>query len=140
MSRVLEQLKKAERDRERVIAERKRLESEADAAQAARDRAEREATRDIPMPKPAPAPTVQGRKLPFGMATLILIGGISIAMFFAGEDKIVNEPVVPVAAPKATPFVGAITAPPAPAVAAFELKLDRDLESFGRRLQGKQKP
>ncbi len=124
MSQILDQLKRAEAEREHLIAERRRIETEADAALAARERAESGPQRPV-LREPAPAPK---RRLLAGLVAFAFIAAMSVALLFPGEKQSAQKEM-----PARTPVI----AVPA---AHFELKLDRDLESFARRLQEKEKP
>ena len=133
MSKILEQLKQAEERRQRIVAERKRVESEADAALAARDLDERTGrARDEAQVRAAAEaarlaterggqPEYSG-KIRWLAAGAVVAAGIFSVFFFFGAS---NE--------KETAAVGS------PA-AGFPLKLDRDLESFAKRLQEKERP
>ena len=124
MSQILDQLKRAEAERERLIAERRRIETEADAALAARERAESGPQRPV-LRELAPA---SKSWLLAGIAALACVAALSAALLFSGEKQSTQ---------KEAPARTAAIAVPA---AHFELKLDRDLESFARRLRDKEKP
>ena len=124
MSQILDRLKQAEQERERVIAERKRLEAEADAALAAREREQirqQEPRAAPPLPPKAQTPQQQSR-----FAAAVAIAAAMAVVFWVGTlmpRNAANLPAEP--APKA--FVPAVRAAPA------LFKLDSDLEAFAAR-------
>ena len=123
MSQILNQLKRAEAERERLIAERRRIEAEADAALAAREREE-----FVPPPaarKPAPAPR---RRLLAGLAALASVAAASVVLFLLGEDQ--------TAQPPAPVRPAALSVP----TARFELRLDHDADGFAARVRERERP
>lgn len=125
MSRILDQLREAEVQRERVVAERRRLEAEADAALAAREIDDR---RDISANPAAPergaAQSTRERAAPpspSANTTWMAIGATLVSCLAVGVLYFKQEPQ------------------PRPQ-GVFQLKLDRDLESFAKRVQEKEKP
>ena len=126
MSQILDKLRLAEAERQRIVAERKRLEAEADAALAAREMEERAGR--APAVVRADAPARERRKIerrtraspPAGSRTRLAVGAALALCLAAGVALFRQEPK------------------PVPQ-RAFELKLDRDLESFAQRLAEKEK-
>ena len=132
MSQILDRLKQAEQERERVIAERKRLEAEADAALAAREREQilQQEPRIVPpmppVPPMQPPPKAQTPQQQSRVAAGIAIAVALAVVFWVGTlmpRNAANLPAEP--APKA--FVPAVRAAPA------LFKLDSDLEAFAAR-------
>ena len=134
MSQILNHLKRAEAERERVITERKRVESEADAGLAARER-EEAVSRAPQGAHSGPAPRAQKRGLGPGLGLgLVVIAGITVALPFAGD--LFRKASAPTAspAPSAPPAPAVVAAPAAPA-GRIELRLDRDAEGFAARVR-----
>ena len=148
MSQILDRLKQAEQERERVIAERKRLESEADAALAAH---EREQNLQQQEPRAAPPPPVQPRaqtpqqkaQTPQQQSRMAATVAIAVAMavvFWVGTlmpRKPMQEPAVRSeerAARAVAPEPVAAVRPGAPAL----FKLDTDLDAFAARAKLKE--
>lgn len=142
MSRILEQLKKAEQDRERLVAERKRLELEADAALAAQDREERGRTPPVAEPAPPPRPEQVRKQAQQPVQKPVqnqvpqqsrFAAGLAMAaalavVFWVGT--LVSRPA-PVPAP-----LPAARAPEKPAAPEL-FKYDRDVDAFAARLREK---
>jgi uncharacterized membrane protein YccC len=136
VSQILDRLKQAEQERERVIAERKRLEAEADAALADRERDQilQQAGRSAPLPPAQPraqTPQQQSRA-----AAAIAIAVAMGVVFWIGT-LVPRKP--------ATSTTPAVQAPeparPAarePAAAPALFKFDTDLDSFAVRAKGKE--
>lgn len=127
MSKIFEQLKQAEEQRERIVAERKRLEAEADAALAAHERERQQHASLDPAPERAKAEERGGQpesaeKIRWLAAGAVVAAGIFSVFFFYGTSN-----------KKETAAVGSPGG-------GFQLKLDRDLDSFAKRLQEKEKP
>jgi hypothetical protein len=137
MSEILNRLKQAEAERERVIAERKRLEAEADAALDAREReefvrSEQLASRPVPPPQPAlpvqPTPQQSSR-----LAAAVAMAAALAVVFWIGT-LMPRKPATPAVAP---PPAAAVSAP-APARTPPELfRLERDLDAFASRVKDK---
>jgi len=131
MSKIIDKLREAEAQRERIVAERKRLETEADAALAAREREEQtgRASAEAPrMPRADPeaerlvdqrrkiernssAPS-RGSRTWFAIGVALLLC-LAMGAFFFRQTPEPRHPGV------------------------FELKLDRSLESFAQHLKEK---
>jgi hypothetical protein len=125
VSRILDKLRAAELQRESVVAEHKRLEAEADAALAAR---ESDASRALSAYPEAPAggaaQTARGRAAPPASTAITawMAIGVTLALCLAIGVLYFRQ-----------------EAQPRPQ-GVFQLKLDRDLESFAKRVQEKEKP
>lgn len=126
MSQILNQLKLAEAERERLIAERRRIETEADTALAARER-EESGPRPPLLREPAPAPK---RRLLAGLAALACIAALSAALLFTGEKQSTQQEV---------PARSAVIAVPAAPATPFELRLDRNADGFAARVREKER-
>ena len=144
MTKILEQLKQAEAQRQRVVAERKQLEDEANAALAAYEREERARRAAAATPPLDPASRaeagrdaarqpLQGKRVLAGVA--VLIAAALIAVFwgipFAPQED-------------AQTYRGAATLPEAGALVEargdpLRLKLDRNLGAFAARVREKEK-
>jgi hypothetical protein len=125
MSEILNRLKQAEAERERVIADRKRLEAEADEALAQRDRDEFIAWQQVaarPVPeREAPPSRPASSRLAAGLAMAAALG----VVFWLGT-------MVPRAGTPPRPTAPVVVAPALkPAVVLFQL--DRNLEGFARK-------
>jgi hypothetical protein len=144
VSQILNRLKQAEEERQRVIAERKRLETEADAALAEREheelvRAQQDAERPIarpqaPQPAPPAAETPQQRSR---FAAALAIGVAMAAVFWVGT-LVPQKPEIVVQAPAPAPVPAiAIPAPAAKAPPPGLFRMDGDLDAFAARLKDK---
>ena len=141
MSRILEQLKQAEEQRERLIAERRRLEAEADAALAAREREERrfppaEPTRvaeSAAATAPRAAPPVPTPQQQSRVAAAVAMAVAMAVVFWVGT-LVSRPPAAP--DPVARVPETALRAPDLPAAPAL-FRLDRDLDAFAARLREK---
>ena len=148
MSQILNRLKQAEEERQRVIAERKRLETEADAALAEREReemvrAQQHAERPVAAPQaPQPAPpsvqraaeTPQERSR-FAAALAI---GVAMAVVFWVGTLVPQKPEIVVRAPDPAPMPATATPAPAPKSPPPALfRMDGDLEAFAARVKDK---
>jgi hypothetical protein len=142
MSEILNRLKQAEAERERVIAERKRLESEADAALDAREReefvrSEQLAARPVQAPQQAlpaqPTPQQSSR-----LAAAVAMAAALAVVFWIGT-LMPRKPAAPAMAPPPAAAVStAAPAPPPPARTPPELfRLERDLDAFASRVKDK---
>ena len=127
MSQILNGLKRAEAERELLIAERKRIEAEANAALASREREETVPQQSVAR-RLGPAPK---RRLLAGLAALVCIAALSAALLFSGEKQSTQKEV------PARPAVVAVPAVPA---AQFELRLDRNADSFAARAREQERP
>jgi len=133
MSEILDRLKQAEAERERVIAERRRLEAEADAALAARER--EEARRLGGQPPPAVQPVAPApRPAPRRSWGALLVATLALAAGYAAGLR--NGPAPPSARAPAAPAPAAAPVEATPAGDPLPLKLDADLPSFSARLAG----
>ena len=125
MSEILNRLKQAERERERVVAERRRLETEADAALGAREREELGRRIDADPAPVAPAASRSAAPAPvrgawrWGLAGLAIGLAVSFVMRFEGTPAQKD------------------TAAASPGKS--ELILDRDVEGFAARAREKEK-
>jgi hypothetical protein len=133
MSKILEQLKQAEEQRERLIAERKRLEAEADAALAAREREER--YRNSPAAQAAAEPALPPRGAPPAAHTPQQQSRLAAGLAMAAALAVVFWVGTLVSRPAATPAPAA-RAPEKPAAPEL-FKYDRDVEAFAARLREK---
>jgi hypothetical protein len=141
MTRILEQLKQAEAQRERVVAERKQLEAEANAALAAHEREERarHAAATAPPVDPASqakagaAQQPQDKRVLAGVAVMIAVALIAV---FWGVPFSPQEDAVTYRGAAMVPETGAqIEARGDP----LRLKLDRDPGAFAARVRAKEK-
>jgi hypothetical protein len=140
MSEILNRLKQAEAERERVIAERKRLEAEADAALDAREReefvrSERLAARPMP-PQPAQAaqPTPQQSSR---LAAAVAMAAALAVVFWIGT-LMPRKPATPAVAPLPAAAVSTPAPAPPPVRMPPELfRLERDLDAFASRVKEK---
>jgi hypothetical protein len=125
VSKILDKLREAEVQRERVIAERRRLETEANAALAAREINDgRALSANAAAPARAAAPTAREPAAPpssSASTAWMAVGAALVLCLAIGVLYFRQEPQ------------------PRPQ-GVFQLKLDRDLESFARRVQEKEKP
>ncbi|HEY6966938.1 MAG TPA: hypothetical protein VI229_05655 [Burkholderiales bacterium] len=142
MSQILNRLKQAEEERQRVIAERKRLETEADAALAEREReemvrAQQGAERPVAPPQaPPPAQTVAETPQQRSRFAAALAIGVAMAVVFWVGTLVPQKPEIVV---QATAPVQAV-ATPAPAAKAPPpelFRMDGDLDAFALRLKDK---
>jgi hypothetical protein len=144
VSQILNRLKQAEEERQRVIAERKRLETEADAALAEREReemvrAQQRAERPVAAPQapqtaPPAAETPQQRSR-FAAALAI---GVAMAVVFWVGTLVPQKPEIVVRAPDPAPMPAAATPAPAPKSPPPALfRMDGDLEAFAARVKDK---
>lgn len=138
MSQVLNRLKQAEADRERVIAERRRLEAEADVALAELEREEGSARAQAASAPPALPPTVHTRAVREAAVrrswgTFAIVAALACA-FLLGTlvSRESGPPKVP--APAAQPAVAA--AVPAAKAPPALFRLEQDSEGFGARAAG----
>ena len=139
MSKIIDQLRQAEEQRERFVAERKRFEAEADAALAAREREERRLPPAAPtrLGEPAAAsraaPPARSPQQQSRVAAAVAIAAAMAVVFWVGT--LVSRPP---AAPDSVPRVPetALRAPDLPAAPAL-FRLDRDLDAFAARLREK---
>ena len=127
MSKILDKLREAEAHREQIIAERKRLEAEADAALAAHEIEERSARPGAGRNEAQSLVTIETQRLAAAASSSgragIAIGAVLLLCLAIGVLYFKQEPELN----------------PKPQ-GAFELKLDRDLESFAKRLPENEKP
>jgi hypothetical protein len=130
VSQILDRLKQAEQERERVIAERKRLEAEADAALAAHEREQllQQEPRAV-LPPPA-RPKEQTPQQQSRLAAAVAIAVAMAVVFWVGT-LMPRNPANPPAEPAPKALV------PAPRAAPALFKLDSDLEAFAARTQDK---
>jgi hypothetical protein len=145
VSEILNRLKQAEAERERVIAERRRHEAEADAALAEREREEqarmlqqaerpvaRQPARAQPpqsAPRASQEPTPQQRSR---LAAGVAIGAAMAVVFWVGTLVPQQQPEPVVKAPP-VPAVRPITPAKAPPPALF--RMDQDLDAFASRVK-----
>ena len=140
MSKILEQLRQAEEQRERLIAERRRFEAEAEAALAAREREEHRLAPAEParFAEPAAAsraaPPVQTPQQQSRVAAAIAIATAMAVVFWVGT--LVSRPPAleaPLRAAEPAALARAHDLAAAPAL----FRLDRDLDAFAARLREK---
>ena len=139
MSQILNRLKQAEEERQRVIAERKRLEIEADAALAEREREERvRAQQHAERPVAAPPSAQRAAETPqqrsrFAAALAI---GVAMAVVFWVGTLVPQKPEIVVRAPEPAPMPATATPAPAPKSPPPALfRMDGDLEAFAARVK-----
>ncbi len=138
MTKILEQLKQAEAQRERIVAERRRLEEEANAALAAQERdelARRAAASERRSDPVAQAkaersnvqPPPQDRRVLAGVAVIIAVALIAVfwgSRFAPREDAATYRAAAAQFGARGDPL---------------RLKLDRDLGAFAARAREKEK-
>ncbi|HEY8069349.1 MAG TPA: hypothetical protein VIF38_10705 [Burkholderiales bacterium] len=168
MSQILDKLKRAEAERQRIVAERKRLEAEADAALAAREMEERTGRAPAAIRVDAHAAPAPDAEAPWESRPRDDAAGRALAAADAETARLADERRKIERRPRAASAAGsrtrlAIGAALALCLAAgvalfrqepkqelkpelkpgpqraFELKLDRNLESFAQRAAGKEK-
>ena len=142
MSQILNRLKQAEEERERVIAERKRLEAEADAGLAEREREELALARQRgellvgAQPASQSAQQLAPEATPQQRSRFAAALGIAVAMvvvFWVGT--LMPRKAAPPVAIAPTPPVPVPAAPPAPREPPQLFTLDRDLDAFAARVK-----
>ncbi len=134
VSLILNRLKQAEAERERLVAERKRAEAEADAALAAYEREQALQPRAAVMQQaPAAGKAAKTRAAPPAATAIpaLVLAGLAAAAGFSAALLITDSPA---------PTPPAPIAPAPPAAPAFnsELRLDRDAEGFAARAKEKE--
>ena len=134
MSQILNRLKQAEEERERVIAERKRLEAEADAALFARDREQilQQEQRAAPLLPPV-KPNTQTPQQQSRVAAAVAIAVAMAVVFWIGT--LVPRPPAASAVQPPQPAPPALA--PAARAAPVLFKLDGDLDAFAARVTEK---
>ncbi len=160
MSKILDQLKQAEAQRQKIIAERKRLEAEADAALAALEREQRgqppqpavpaEATRPEPAPTAAEAERLESARERRRAEDRLLRDAQARAQAEqprarpdAGQGRWLRASLLAAVVVVLTYFLlpgdgrKAARVAVEPAEGAFQLKLDRDDEGFAARLRAR---
>jgi hypothetical protein len=138
MSQVLNRLKQAEADRERLIAERRRLEAEADAALAEREREEgavHTQAESVPPALPAAVHTraVQEATARRSWGTFAIVAALACAFLLGtlvSRESAAPKAPAPAAPPAIAAAVPAAKAPPA------LFRLEQDSEAFGARAAG----
>src|SRR4029077_5323761 len=141
VSQILDRLKQAEQERERVIAERKRLEAQAAAALAAREREQIVQQQEPRAAPPLPAqPKAQTPQQQSRMAATIAIAVAMAVVFWIGTlmpRKPLQEPAVRTEERAARAVAPEPTVPARPAAPAL-FKLDTDVDAFAARAKGKE--
>lgn len=143
MTKILEQLKQAEAERQRVVAERKQLEDDANAALAAYEREERARRAAAMTPPLGPVSQVKGakgaarepqqdRRVLAGVAVAIAAALTAVfwGIWFAPQKDAARE------------FKAAVSPPAAQMQARgdpLQLKFDQDVGSFAARVREKEK-
>jgi hypothetical protein len=144
VSQILNRLKQAEEERQRVIAERKRLEAEADAGLAEREReemvrAQEHAERPVAQPQAPqsaqPAAETPQQRSRFAAALAI---GVAMAVVFWVGTLVPQKPEIVVQAPASAPVRASAAPAPAAKTPPPELfRIDGDLDAFAARLKDK---
>ena len=141
MSEILNRLKQAEAERERVIAERKRLEAEADAALDARERDEFVRSEQLaarPMQPQVALPAQPTPQQSSRLAAAVAMAAALAVVFWIGT-LMPRKPAAPALAPP--PATAVSTAAPAQALPVRTppelFRLERDLDAFASRVKDK---
>jgi hypothetical protein len=134
MSEILNRLKQAEAERERVIAERRRLEAEADAALAEREReefvrGEQRAARPVTPQQPVqPTPQQSSR-----LAAAVAMAAALAVVFWIGT-MMPRKQATPAVAP---PPLAVTPAPMSKSNPPELFRLERNLDAFAARVKEK---